>query len=81
MTTYEYATVRGRGILVRLSERARPWGKSLRAGMGRAWDRVRPVAMTVCGLACITAGLFTVSTLAGLIAAGISFFVADWVAK
>jgi hypothetical protein len=81
MTTYEYATTRGRGIAVRLSERIRPWGRSLRAAAGRGWGRVRPVAMTVCGLGCITAGLFTVSTLAGLIAAGVSFFVTDWVAK
>ena len=81
MTTYEYATARTQGILARLSVNSRPWRKSLRAAVGRGWDRVRPVAMTVCGLACITAGLFTVSTLAGLIAAGVSFFVADWVAK
>jgi hypothetical protein len=75
VTTWEYAHARGAGLLGRV-----PW-KSLRAAAGKAWDRVRPVAMTVCGLGCITAGLFTVSTLAGLIAAGLSFFVVDWVAK
>ncbi|HEX6970224.1 MAG TPA: hypothetical protein VF174_15625 [Micromonosporaceae bacterium] len=79
MTTYEYATARTTSVLARLFERSRPWRKSLRAAIGRGWDKVRPVAMTVCGLACITAGLFTVSTLLGLIAAGLSFFVVDWV--
>lgn len=81
MTTWEYAHERGRSLLARLHDRLAPLSKSLRAGVGRMWGRVRPVAMTVCGLSCITAAMFTVSTLAGLIAAGVSFFVVDWVAK
>lgn len=81
MTTFEYATVRTRGLLVRLAERATPVRRSLRAAAGRGWARVRPVAMTVCGLACIVGGLFTVSVLAGLIAAGVAFLLVDWVAK
>lgn len=81
MTTWEYAHVRSRGVLARLVEHLRPLGKSLRAALGRGWGKVRPVAMTICGLGCVTAGMFTVSTLAGLITAGVSFFVVDWVAK
>ena len=81
MTTFEYATVRGRGIVARLAERTTPARRSLRTAAGRAWGRLRPVAMTVCGLGCITAGMFTWSVLAGLITAGVAFFVADWVAK
>ncbi len=37
--------------------------------------------MTALGLGCIVAGLFTVSLLAGLIGAGISFFVVDYAAE
>lgn len=81
MTTWEYAHARGRGVLHRLVENSRPWGRSLRARIGKGWDKVRPVVMTVCGLGCITAGMFTVSLLAGLITAGVSFFIVDWVAK
>lgn len=81
MTTWEYAHARGRGVVGRLVERSRPSRKSLRAAIGRGWNKVRPVAMTTCGLGCITAGMFTVSILAGLIAAGVSFFVVDWVGK
>jgi hypothetical protein len=81
LTTFEYATVRTRGLVSRIAERAAPVRRSLRAVAGRGWVRVRPVAMTVCGLACITAGLFTVSVLAGLIAAGVAFLLVDWAAK
>lgn len=81
MTTWEYAHVRGRGILARLAEKLKPAAKTLRAGLGRMWDKVRPVAMTALGLGCITAGMFTISLLWGLIAAGVSFFVVDWVGK
>lgn len=81
MTTWEYAHERGRGIIARLADRLRPIGKALSTRIGRGWDKVRPVAMTAAGLGCITAGMFTVSVLWGLIAAGISFFVVDWVGK
>lgn len=81
MTTYEYAAVRGRSALSALLEVVRPVLKSVRVAAGRSWGRARPVAMTTCGLGCITAGLFTVSTLAGLIGAGLSFFVVDYAAE
>jgi hypothetical protein len=81
MTTFEYATMRGRSLLSRVGERTRPWGKSLRASIGRGWGKFRPVAMTVFGLGCITGGLFTVSLLAGLICAGLSFFLVDYAAE
>lgn len=81
MTTYEYAHARGRSALSALLEVVRPVLKSVRVAAGRSWGRVRPVAMTTCGLGCITAGLFTVSILAGLIGAGLSFFVVDYAAE
>lgn len=81
MTTYEYARVRGVSVLSRLAEMARPVRRTLRATLGRMWLMVRPVAMTTCGLGCVTAGLFTVSVLAGLIGAGLSFFVVDYAAE
>jgi len=81
VTTYTYATLRTRSVLARLAERVTPVGRALRQAARRGWATLRPVAMTLCGLTCITAGLFTVSVLAGLIAAGVSFFIVEWVAR
>ncbi len=81
MTTWEYAQARSQSMLSRLLAASVPWRRSVRAAVGNGWGKVRPVAMTALGLGCIVAGLFTVSLLAGLIGAGVSFFVVDYAAE
>ena len=81
MTTFEYATARTQSILSQLARAWVPRRRALALALGRVWAVVRPVAMTVFGLGCIVAGLFTVSVLAGLIGAGLSFFLVDYAAE
>jgi hypothetical protein len=81
MTTFEYATARTQSILSRLVLMVAPRRRALAAVLARGWAKVRPVAMTTLGLGCIVAGLFTVSLLAGLLGAGVSFFLIDYAAE
>ncbi len=81
MTTWEYAQARSQSMLSRILSASVPWRRSVRTAVGNGWAKVRPVAMTALGLGCIVAGLFTVSLLAGLVGAGVSFFVVDYAAE
>lgn len=74
MTTYEYS----RSLLSDARERARPRMRAGLAALRRGWRRFQPMSLSVAGLGCLTAAAFTVSTMAGLIAAGLGCFVAEW---
>lgn len=74
MTTYEY----GRNVLTDARMRLRVPARAGLAAFGRGWRKVRGALLPLAGLGCFVASAFTVSLLAGLIAAGVACFVAEW---
>lgn len=71
MTTFEYATARAR-------EAVNPVVRTLRTALARGWARLRPLTLPMAGAGCFVAAAFTVSTLAGLVTAGLACFFVEW---
>lgn len=69
MTTWEYAHARGRGVARSLGD----WARTRRLG-----QVVRQMFWPVAGVACLVGAAFTVSLLAGLVAAGLGCFFCEW---
>lgn len=74
MTTWEYAHVRGRSTARRLSDWVMPHLKRL-GGFAKG---VRRYFWPIAGAGCFVVAAFTVSLLAGLIAAGVACFFVEW---
>jgi hypothetical protein len=78
VTTWEYAHARGQSTAGRFGAWARPRIGSAARSVGRGWRSFRPLTLPLAGLGCFVGAAFTVSTLAGLIGAGMACFVAEW---
>lgn len=53
-------------------------GRVLGRQLGVVWGRLAPASLSILGLGSLSAAAFQVGTIAGLVAAGMSFFVLEW---
>jgi len=66
------------GVVASINGHIAPRRRTLRSRLASTWAKFAPVALSASGLACITGAAFTAGLWAGLVAAGVSFFVLEW---
>ena len=56
----------------------RPRARAVGQAIARGWAKLRPVSLSLAGLGCAVAAAFQAGVMAGLIAAAVACFVAEW---
>lgn len=56
----------------------RPLARAIGQLLARGWRKFHPVSLSLAGLGCGVAAAFQAGIMAGLIAAGVACFVAEW---